>query len=151
MLCLLMPIGVALGSKHFGNTTHPWAIAHLHRTILLLNVHFLLRATAYLKAIMILMHSCHELQPLFWKFSCFISPPQELKWIVFHGEAYFCWLSISGGGGFYGAILSISKPFLNHPFSQQLYCPEIALCINTNHAYVVHGSQSRKLPFTYTV
>lgn len=84
--------------------------------------------------------------PLFWQFSCFISPPQELEWIVFVGEGYFCWLSVSGSGGFYGAILSVSKPFFNHPFSQQLHCPEIAPCINTNHVYVLHASQRTKLP-----
>lgn len=77
---------------------------------------------------------------------CFISLPQELEWIVLVGEAYFCWLFISGSGQFYGAILSVSNPFFNHSFTQQLHCPELAPYINTSHTYVFHVSQDTKLP-----
>lgn len=94
---------------------------------------------------MIAMHSCHGLQPTVLAVLLFYFPTARVEWNVFVGEAYFCWLSISGSGRFYGAILSISKPFFIILFPK-LHCPEIALYINVNHAYVLRVSQGTKLP-----
>lgn len=144
--CLLMPIWVDLGSKHPGNTIYSWAIAHLHRTILLLNAHFLLRLTAHLKAIMILMHSCHELQPTVLAVLLFYFPAARAGmncicwWSFFLLAFHLRWWRI-----LWSYLVCFKTFFFNHPFSQQFHCPEIAPYINTNHACVLHVSQGTKL------
>lgn len=145
--CLLMPIWVDLGSKHPGNTIYSWAIAHLHRTILLLNAHFLLRLTAHLKAIMILMHSRHELQPTVLAVLLFYFPAARA------GMNCICWWRFFFAGSPSQMVENFMKLscllqnlfFFNHPFSQQFHCPEIAPYINTNHVCVLHVSQGTKL------
>lgn len=87
VFCLLMLFEL-LWAVSTGNITHPWATAHLDRTILLLNMHFLIRVTAHVKTIMIPMHSCHGLQPTVLAVFLFYFPTTRA------GIKCICWWSL---------------------------------------------------------
>lgn len=86
-----------------------------------------------------------DCNPLFWQFSCFIFPPQEWNEMYLLVKLIFAGFPSQAVEDF----MELSCPFQNLFFIilfPKLHCPEIALYINVNHAYVLRVSQGTKLP-----